>query len=293
MAENDQATQPGTEPDLLTLPILENHLWAAADKLRGSIDSADYKNYIFGLLFLKRANDRFEEETEEVAEELGIDKETARNDRDLHEEFWIPERARWDHIKAQETDVGAALNKALAAVEDENDPIADRVLTTVDFNDKERLPDSLLSDLVSHFSKHRYRNEDLKDPDIFGRAYEYLIREFADDAGKKGGEFYTPREVVRLIVKCVNPEPGHRVYDPCCGSGGMLIYSAEHIRSKGGSVDDITIRGQERNLNTWAIGQMNMLLHELQDAKIAKGDTIRDPQFTTAHDELMVFDRVI
>jgi len=158
MTEDDQATLPKTGPDILTLDILETHLWAAADKLRGSIDSADYKNYIFGLLFLKRANDRFDEETEEVAEELGIPVETARNDRDLHEEFWIPERARWDHIKAQETDVGAALNKALAAVEDENDPIADRVLTTVDFNDKDRLPDKLLSDLVSHFSKHRYRN---------------------------------------------------------------------------------------------------------------------------------------
>ncbi len=293
MAEKDQATLPGTEPDLLTLPTLEKHLWAAADKLRGSIDSADYKNYIFGLLFLKRANDRFEEETEEVSEELGIPIETARDDRDLHEEFWIPERARWDHIKAQETDVGAALNKALAAVEDENDPIADRVLTTVDFNDKERLPDSLLSDLVSHFSKHRYRNVDLADPDIFGRAYEYLIREFADDAGKKGGEFYTPREVVRLIVKCVNPEPGHRVYDPCCGSGGMLIYSAEHIREQGGDMTDISLYGQEKNLNTWAIGQMNVLLHELYDAKIRKGDTITDPKCITNHDELMVFDRVI
>jgi type I restriction enzyme M protein len=167
------------------------------------------------------------------------------------------------------------------------------VLTTVDFNDKERLPDSLLSDLVSHFTKHRYRNADLEDPDIFGRAYEYLIREFADDAGKKGGEFYTPREVVRLIVKCVNPQPGHRVYDPCCGSGGMLIYSAEHIRESGGDMDDIGLYGQEKNLNTWAIGQMNVLLHELYDAEIEKGDTITDPKRVTKHDELEVFDRVI
>ncbi|GAB3024011.1 type I restriction-modification system subunit M [Natronobiforma cellulositropha] len=293
MAEQDQATLPGTDADLLTLSTLEKHLWAAADKLRGSIDSADYKNYIFGLLFLKRANDRFEEETEEVAEELEIPVETARDNRDLHEEFWIPERARWGHIKAQETDVGAALNKALAVVEDENNHIDGRVLTSVDFNDTDRLPDTLLSDLVSHFSKHRYRNADLADPDIFGRAYEYLIREFADDAGKKGGEFYTPREVVRLIVTCVNPEPGHRVYDPCCGSGGMLIYSAEHIRESGGEMDDISLYGQEKNLNTWAIGQMNVLLHELYDATIEKGDTITKPKCITKHDELEVFDRVI
>ena len=279
--------------ETLELDTLQSHLWQAADILRGNIDSSEYKTYIFGLLFLKRINDRFEEETEEVAAEHGIEVDLARDDPDLHEEFWVPERARWDHIAAQDSDIGAALNKALAAVEDENDAISNRVLTSIDFNNKERLPDNVLDKLVTHFSKHRYRNADLDDPDIFGRAYEYLIRQFADDAGKKGGEFYTPRKVVQLIVECVDPEPGHRVYDPCCGSGGMLIYSADHIRSKGGSVDDISLHGQERNLNTWAIGQMNMLLHELQDARIAKGDTIRKPQFTTGHDELEVFDRVI
>jgi len=293
MAESESDSVSKAESDAISLDKLESHLWGAADILRGSIDSADYKNYIFGLLFLKRANDRFEEETEEVAEELGISIELVRSDRDLHEEFWIPDRARWDHLRAQDVDVGAALNKALAVVEDENDTIADRVLTSVDFNDKERLPDGLLSELVSHFSKYRYRNVDLDDPDIFGRAYEYLIRKFADDAGKKGGEFYTPREVVRLIVKCVDPQPGHRVYDPCCGSGGMLIYSAEHIRESGGDMDDISLYGQEKNLNTWAIGQMNVLLHELYDAKIEKGNTITDPQRVTRHGELEKFDRVI
>ena len=291
-----QQNLPGVEEEgegTLELDTLETHLWDAADILRGSIDAADYKNYIFGLLFLKRINDRFEEETEEVAAEYGIEEEQARDDRDLHEEFWVPERARWDHIAAQESDIGAALNKALAAVEDENDSIADRVLTTVDFNDKERLSDQVLNQLVTHFSKHRYRNADLDDPDIFGRAYEYLIRQFADDAGKKSGEFYTPREVVRLIVECVDPQPGERVYDPCCGSGGMLIYSAQHLREQGWSEDDLSLYGQERNLNTWAIGQMNTLLHELQDASIAKGDTITEPEFVTEHDELEVFDKVV
>ncbi|WP_201741541.1 N-6 DNA methylase [Salinigranum halophilum] len=134
---------------------------------------------------------------------------------------------------------------------------------------------------------------DLEDPDIFGRAYEYLIRQFADDAGKKGGEFYTPREVVQLLVECVDPEPGHRVYDPCCGSGGMLIYSAQHIRDEGGDTDDVSLYGQEKNLNTWAIGQMNVLLHEMQDAKIEKGDTITEPKLVTEHGELEVFDRVV
>lgn len=201
-------TQDGRKLDLDTL---EGHLWEAADILRGSIDAADYKNYIFGLLFLKRINDRFEEETEEIAEEYDVDEETVRSDRDLHEEFWVPERARWGHIAEQDVDIGATLNKALEAVEDENDAIADRVLTSVDFNDKDRLADSTLDELVTHFSKHRYRNADLEDPDIFGRAYEYLIRQFADDAGKKGGEFYTPREVVQLLVECVDPEPGEAI----------------------------------------------------------------------------------
>jgi len=294
MTDTEQETLPGAETDqTLDLDTLESHLWEAADILRGSIDAADYKNYIFGLLFLKRINDRFDEETEEIAEEYDVDEETVRGDRDLHEEFWVPDRARWDHIAAQDTDIGAALNKALEAVEDENDAIADRVLTSVDYNDKERLADATLDELVTHFSKHRYRNADLDDPDIFGRAYEYLIRQFADDAGKKGGEFYTPREVVQLLVDCVDPEPGDRVYDPACGSGGMLIYSAQHVEQESGDRDDISLYGQEKNLNTWAIGQMNVLLHELQDAKIAKGDTITDPKFVTEHDELEVFDRVV
>jgi len=290
----EQETLSGVDAGgTLELETLQSHLWQAADILRGNIDSSEYKTYIFGLLFLKRISDRFEEETEELAAEDGIPREAARNDPGLHDEFWVPERARWDHITAQESDIGAALNKALAAVEDENDAISERVLTSVDFNNKERLPDSVLDKLVTHFTKHQYRNADLDDPDIFGRAYEYLIRQFADDAGKKGGEFYTPREVVQLIVKCVDPEPSHRVYDPCCGSGGMLIYSSEHIQQQGATPEEISLYGQERNLNTWAIGQMNMMLHELHGAEIRKGDTIRDPQFTTPNDELKLFDRVI
>src|SRR6056297_3542902 len=276
----------------IVLDTLESYLWEAANILRGNIDSADYKNYIFGLLFLKRLNDRFEERAEELMEKESIPKDAAYKDKDFHN-YFVPKKARWSYIQKQKRDIGAFLNKAFELLEDENDNIENKVLTSTDFNDKDRLPDDVLEELIVHFSKKRFRNEDLADPDIFGRAYEYLIRQFADDAGKKGGEFYTPREVVQLIVKCVDPEPSHRVYDPCCGSGGMLIYSSDHIQQQGATPEEISLYGQERNLNTWAIGQMNMMLHELHGAEIRKGDTIRDPQFTTPNDELKLFDRVI
>ena len=276
----------------IELSELESYLWEAADILRGNIDSADYKNYIFGLLFLKRLSDRFSEECDKLIGEKDIDKDVAYKDPDLHH-FYLPKKAHWSHIQKQKRDIGAAINKAFEIVEDENDTIENNVLTSIDFNDKERLPDAVLEELIIHFSKKRFRNEDLEDSDIFGRAYEYLIRQFADDAGKKGGEFYTPREVVKVLVQCLDPQSGMRVYDPCCGSGGMLIYSAQHIRDdNGGSMENISLYGQEKNLNTWAIGQMNMLLHNLPDANIAKGDTMRNPKFLE-DDGLMVFDRVI
>ena len=275
----------------ITLAELENYLWQAADILRGSIDSSDYKNYIFGLLFLKRLSDRFEEVAENLIEKKGINEKIAYEDEDLHT-FFIPERARWPHIQKQTVDIGATINKAFELIEDENDNIENGVLSSIDFNDKNRLPDNVLEELIVHFSKKRFYNSDLSDPDIFGRAYEYLIRQFADDAGKKGGEFYTPREVVSVLVQMLDPEPGMRIYDPCCGSGGMLVYSAIHITDQGGRAEDVTLYGQERNLNTWAICEMNMILHDLPDANIEKGDTLRSPQFLDSGG-LMVFDRVI
>lgn len=172
-----------------------------------------------------------------------MDQETVRGDRDLHKELWVPERVPWDHIATQNTSIGATLNKALEAVEDENDAIVDRVLTSVDFNDKDRLSDATLEELITHFSKHRYRNADLEDPDIFSRAYGYLIRQFADDTGKKGDGFYTPQKVVQLLVDCVDPEPGDRVYDPTCGSVGMLIYSVQQNERS-----DISPEGCEQSL---------------------------------------------
>ncbi|MFW5981325.1 MAG: type I restriction-modification system subunit M [bacterium] len=277
-------------PQHLTLDELESHLWESANILRGSIDSSDYKNYIFGLLFLKRLSDVFEENREKIREEYG---EELLNDPDFYTEsyFFMPERSRWESIKNQTQDIGAHINKAFEVLEQENS-VLEGVLTSIDFNDKERLPDDVLEELIQHYSEISLGNQDLDDPDILGRAYEYLIRQFADDAGKKGGEFYTPRQVVKLLVEILDPKPDMRVYDPCCGSGGMLIYSAEHIRGNGHSMEEITLFGQEKNLNTWSICKMNTLLHELFDAQIAKGDTMRNPEFTE-DGKLQQFDRVI
>jgi type I restriction enzyme M protein len=275
----------------LNLDTLKSHLWESANILRGSIDAADYKNYIFGLLFLKRLSDVFEEEAERIEKETG-DKKIAWNDPDEHE-FFVPKISRWDNIKTHTQDLGTVFNKANDALEEWNTATLEGVLSVTDFNDKNRLPDVTLSKLIAHFSKIRLRNEDLTEPDILGRAYEYLIGQFADDAGKKGGEFYTPKEVVTLLVEILDPQEKMRICDPAFGSGGMLVQSVYHLRDKGQNSRNITLFGQERNIGTWAICKMNMLLHGLKDAKLEKGDTLRSPKLLTEKGKLLEFDIVI
>jgi type I restriction enzyme M protein len=276
--------------DHLTIGRLEGYLWSAADILRGSIDSSDYKNFIFGLLFLKRLSDRFDEECEALVAG-GHDPE----DVDEHD-FFVPKRARWSEIQKVATNIGETLNKACAALEEKNTAL-EGVLAGIDYNDERKLGDArnrdaVLARLVQHFSKLNVRNANLSEPDMLGRAYEYLIEKFADDAGKKGGEFYTPRMVVKLIVELLTPAEGMRICDPTCGSGGMLIECAHYLESHGQNPKNLSFFGQEKNLGTWAICRMNMLLHGLGSAKIEKGDTIRDPKLLDSG-ALRVFDRVI
>jgi type I restriction enzyme M protein len=272
----------------LTQQQLESHLWESANILRGSIDSSDYKNYIFGMLFLKRLNDVFVEVAERIEKEEGED--YGWYDHDEHQ-FFVPDRARWAHIRTITQDVGSAINVGFEALEEEN-PTLQGVLGSIDFNDKEKLPDKVILQLIQHFSTLSLKNENLSEPDMLGRAYEYLIKQFADDAGKKGGEFYTPSKVVSLLVNLLKPEEGMRICDPTVGSGGMLIQSVDYIKSKGGNPKNLTLHGQEKNLNTWAICKMNLLLHRLSDHRIEKGDSIRDPKLTE-HGELILYDRVI
>ena len=286
--------KPEPSADLLSVSQLERYLWSAADILRGSIDSSDYKSYIFGLLFLKRLSDRFEEEAEKLVAD-GVSETVAWTDLDEHP-FFVPNLARWTTIQKQATNIGETLNKACARLEEENSAL-EGVLAGIDYNDERKLGDArnrdtVLARLVQHFSQISLRNDRMAEPDLLGRAYEYLIERFADDAGKKGGEFSTPRTVVKLIVELLAPTERMRICDPTAGSGGMLIECAHYIGRHGENPGNLTLHGQEKNLGTWAICKMNMLLHGLPDARIEKGDTIRDPKLVD-EGELLLYDRVI
>lgn len=274
----------------ITQQQLERHLWDAADILRGKIDSGDFKHYIFGLLFFKRLCNVWEEEYEERLklyqdEQLAADPEEHR--------FHIPPGAFWDDIRKSSTNIGERLNIAFRAIEDANVRLRG-VFQDVDFNNKERFPDAALELLLQHFSKYRLRNCDVE-ADVLGAAYEYLIAKFADDAGKKGGEFYTPKMVTRLIVTCLQPEEGMTTYDPTCGSGGMLLEVINYIKRLGKNPKSLQLYGQEINLNTWAICEMNLFLHDIDDAFIVRGDTLREPKHlvTEGSKVLKTFDRVL
>jgi type I restriction enzyme M protein len=277
----------------LSLVKLERHLYGAADRLRQEgLDAATYKDYIFGLLFLKRSSDVFDGEREK----LSSDK---RENPDYYDSFFVPERARWGHLQSKLGDAsepyGAVLDKALGALTEANGTL-EHVLDHISFmrvqSNKRIVSDDACKDLVRHFSRYRLRNEDFQFTDLLGAAYEFLILMFAESAGKKGGDFYTPRDVIRLMVRILKPAPGMSIYDPTCGSGGMLIISREFIEQSGGDPTNLRLCGQVNDASAWAICKLNMLLHGVPGAEIQLQDTLLHPMHREAG-ELERFDRVI
>jgi type I restriction enzyme M protein len=270
---------------------LESHLWEAANILRGTVDAADFKTYVFPLLFFKRISDVHDEEYEAALKESGGDEAYALFPQNYR--FQIPDNSHWSEVRIKATNVGQALQTAMRRIEKANPETLYGIFGDAAWTNKERLPDSLLRDLIEHFSRINLGNQAAQ-ADILGQSYEYLIKKFADLTNKKAGEFYTPRSVVKLMVNILDPRQAESIYDPACGTGGMLLEAIHHVRER--KEDDRTLWGklfgQEKNLTTSAIARMNLFLHGAADFQIIRGDTLRQPAFFSG-DNLATFDCVI
>jgi len=267
---------------------LESYLWGAATLLRGTIDAGEYKAFIFPLLFLKRLSDVYDEEFEIALTESDGDKKYAA----LPEQhrFQVPSGAHWSDIRSTTTDVGKAISKAAREIEKAN-PRLGGVFGDAPWTNKDRLPDSVLRDLVEHYSGITLSITSVPEDEL-GVAYEFLIKKFADDSGHTAAEFYTNRTLVHLMTQMLEIKPGDSVYDPTCGSGGMLLSAADEVRRQGKEHRTLKLYGQELNLTTSAIARMNLFLHGIEDFDVVRGDTLANPAFNN-NDKLRTFDVVL
>jgi type I restriction enzyme M protein len=273
----------------MTQKQLEDYLWGAANILRGMIDAADFKQYIFPLLFFKRVSDIWDEEYQEALELSDGDVDYAHF-RENHR-FQIPEGCHWSDVRATSTDVGKKLQNALHQIEKANFELLHDVFGDAQWTNKRRLSDEKLLDLIEHFSTMNLSVKNVPH-DLMGDGYEYLIKKFADDSGHTAAEFYTNRTVVELMTRITDPQPGESVYDPTCGSGGILLNSALYLKKQGKEYRNLKLYGQELNLITSAIARMNMFMHAIDEFLIVQGDTLDQPQILE-NDELKQFDVVM
>ncbi len=273
---------------------LKSHLWDCAEILRGTaVDRTDWKAYILPLLFFKRICDVWDEETAEAIRVFG---DADPVDYPEAHRFTVPDGCHWRDVRETPANTGAALSRAMREIERANPDTLYRVFGAADWGNREVLTDAILKDLIEGLSEVALGNEAVSS-DILGDAYEYLIGKFADIAKrKKAGEFYTPRSVVRMMVDILDPKPGESIYDPACGTGGMLLGAIEHVKDAGGDPRTFfgKVYGQEKNLTTAAIARMNLVLHGIEDFKIVREDTLRNPAFTdSSTGALSTFDCVI
>ncbi|MFZ1853119.1 MAG: class I SAM-dependent DNA methyltransferase [Nitrosomonas sp.] len=273
----------------MTQQELEKYLWGAATALRGTIDAGDYKQYIFPLLFFKRISDVYDEEFANAMAESNSDLEYAAFAENHH--FQIPNGAHWNNVREKTVNIGAALQEAMRAIEQANPDTLFGIFGDTSWTNKDRLSDASLTDLIEHYSQHKLNLSNVPD-DQLGNAYEYLIKEFADDSGHTAAEFYTNRTVVKLMTLIMDPQPGESVYDPTCGSGGLLLNCALHLKDEGKEYRTLKLFGQEFNLLTSAIARMNMFMHGIEEFSIVRGNTLTNPAFLE-NDQLKTFNVIL
>jgi type I restriction enzyme M protein len=273
----------------ITQQQLESYLWGAATLLRGTVDAGDYKQFIFPLLFYKRLCDVFDEETLKALRDSGGDEAFAQFPE--NHRFQIPPEAHWQEVRKTTRDVGRALQQSMRAIEIANQNKLYNIFGDAQWTNKDRLSDSMLRDLVEHFSTLELTVANLPEDEL-GQGYEFLIKKFADDSGHTAAEFYTNRTVVHLMTEMLDVQPGESVYDPTCGSGGMLLSCIAHLRKQGKEWRNVKLFGQERNLMTSSIARMNCFLHGIEDFRIERGDTLADPKLVEG-DRLMKFNVVL